>query len=72
MNRIDIHVKNVEEPPWMKSLKQFGLLLLSELGKRNWCVSVLLCDDAEYDLPVRFAGYYYGPAPGDHRRPRQA
>ena len=45
-NCIDISFKNIESPEWIGKIKFFCEKLLKHLGKENWEVSLLFCDDS--------------------------
>ena len=45
MNTVDIHVINIIEPVWLIFFQKFCEMVLKDLGKENWSVSVVLCDD---------------------------
>ena len=46
MNVVEIRAIKVDAPQPIAQLKAFCIKVLDELGKENWNVSVLLCDDA--------------------------
>ena len=45
MNLVEIRVIKVEVPPWIEELKEFCIDVLCDLGKGNWSISVVLCDN---------------------------
>jgi probable rRNA maturation factor len=46
MNRVEISAGEDPLPPWADAAKDFARQVLEKLGKDNWDVSVLFCDDA--------------------------
>lgn len=46
MNDVDISFEGMERPNWTDGLERFALAALERLGKENWDLSILLCDDA--------------------------
>ncbi|MDR0410612.1 MAG: rRNA maturation RNase YbeY [Treponema sp.] len=46
MNTVTITVESVPLPPWTHEIKAFIQRVLAILGKDNWDLSVLFCDDA--------------------------
>ncbi|MDR2070629.1 MAG: rRNA maturation RNase YbeY [Treponema sp.] len=46
MNRVDVHAEEVPLPGWAGALSGFALTVLDSLGKTNWDLSILLCNDA--------------------------
>jgi probable rRNA maturation factor len=46
MNRVDVHAEEVPLPVWAEKLSVFSLNVLDSLGKTNWDLSILLCNDA--------------------------
>ncbi|MDR0386869.1 MAG: rRNA maturation RNase YbeY [Treponema sp.] len=46
MNRVEVHAEEVPLPGWTDSLVAFALTVLDSLGKTNWDLSILLCNDA--------------------------
>jgi probable rRNA maturation factor len=45
MNRVEISVDGVEPPLWLENSTSFALAVLEKLGKTNWDLSVLLCNN---------------------------
>ena len=45
MNVVEIRVINVDNPIWLSELESFCLGVIKELGKDDWNVSVVICDD---------------------------
>jgi probable rRNA maturation factor len=57
MNRIDINASSLPMPPWKREARSFIGKVLDQLGKENWDLSVLLCDDPFIrDLNARYRG----------------
>ncbi|MDR2743358.1 MAG: rRNA maturation RNase YbeY [Treponema sp.] len=46
MNRVEVHAEEVPLPGWAPSLAAFALTVLDSLGKTDWDLSILLCNDA--------------------------
>ena len=46
LNSIEIRAINLGKPKWMRAFKRFGRMVLRELNKEDWTVSVLLCDNS--------------------------
>ncbi len=46
MNEVEISLEGVEDLPWIEALRAFALVALDALGKSNWDLSILFCDDA--------------------------
>jgi probable rRNA maturation factor len=46
MNRVEVHAEEVPLPAWANSLITFAITVLDSLGKTNWDLSMLLCNDA--------------------------
>ncbi|HRY73118.1 MAG TPA: rRNA maturation RNase YbeY [Spirochaetia bacterium] len=46
MNDVEISLEGVEEKPWIEEVSAFALAALERLGKDNWDLSLLFCDDA--------------------------
>ncbi|MDR0784332.1 MAG: rRNA maturation RNase YbeY [Treponema sp.] len=46
MNTVTINVESVPLPPWTDEIKDFVQRVLAILGKDNWDLSVLFCNDA--------------------------
>lgn len=46
MNAVEISVEGVDPPDWMEKAENFARIVLSELGKDGWELSILLCGDA--------------------------
>lgn len=46
MNDVEISLEGVEEKPWIDEVSAFALAALERLGKDNWDLSLLFCDDA--------------------------
>jgi probable rRNA maturation factor len=46
MNRVSIRAEEVPLPAWTPGLEQFCLAVLDAIGKTNWDLSLVLCDDA--------------------------
>jgi probable rRNA maturation factor len=46
MNRVDVHAEEVPLPGWAGTLTVFAREVLDSLGKTNWDLSILLCNDA--------------------------
>lgn len=46
MNAVEISVEGVGTPDWLDRARVFVLAALERLGKDNWDVSILVCDDA--------------------------
>ncbi|MBL8968711.1 MAG: rRNA maturation RNase YbeY [Spirochaetaceae bacterium] len=46
MNEVEISLEGVEDLPWIEALRGFALLALDALGKSDWDLSILFCDDA--------------------------
>jgi probable rRNA maturation factor len=45
MNRVEVHAEEVPLPDWTGTLVQYALNVLDSLGKDNWDLSILLCND---------------------------
>lgn len=45
MNLVEIRVINVDKPLWISELETFCLLVLADIGKRDWSISIVLCDN---------------------------
>ena len=45
MNRVDVSSVEPPLPAWTGALCDFSLKVLAEIGRDNWDLSVLLCDD---------------------------
>ena len=43
MNRVEITLEGVEEPPWLERVTPFAEAALEKLEKRNWDLSLLFC-----------------------------
>ena len=57
MNRVAVSTEGIPLPGWNKSLKKFAVKALREIGKDNWDLSILLCNDAVIaGLNSRFRG----------------
>ncbi|MDL2229675.1 rRNA maturation RNase YbeY [Treponema sp. OttesenSCG-928-L16] len=55
MNRVEVSVEGVPPPEWTDALKRFASKVLTLLGKHNWDLSLLLCDNtAIRSLNARF------------------
>jgi probable rRNA maturation factor len=46
MNAVEISVEGVGTPAWLDRARDFALAALERLGKENWDLSILICDDA--------------------------
>ncbi len=46
MNEVEISVEGIDTPAWIDRARGFALAVLERLGKENWELSLLLCDDA--------------------------
>jgi probable rRNA maturation factor len=46
MNRVEVNAGELPLPPWATAVHDYSLKVLGELGKDNWDLSVLLCNDA--------------------------
>ena len=46
LNLVEIRVINVDSPLWLESLESFCLKILDRMGKDNWSVSLVLCDNS--------------------------
>ncbi len=44
-NEVFYSIMGIEEPPWSQKAADFALSVLDRLEKRNWQVSLTLCDD---------------------------
>ena len=57
MNRVEVSAGEAPLPQWSKRLKIFALKVLARLGKDQWDLTVLLCNDETIsDLNSRFRG----------------
>jgi len=45
LNVVEIRAIKIDVPEWIEQLDDFCIAVLDDLGKKNWNVSVLLCDD---------------------------
>ena len=45
MNRVDFSAEELPHPPWEKAAHNFIQRVLSELGLKNWDLSVLFCNN---------------------------
>ena len=45
MNRVAVNAEEVPLPAWSESLGRYAIKALTELGRDNWDLSVLLCGD---------------------------
>lgn len=45
MNQVLIDVENIPEPAWLDKLEAYALAVLAHLGRDEWELSLLLCDD---------------------------
>lgn len=45
MNRINIDWRDMDEPPWLAGAEAFASHVLERIGKDNWVLSLLFCDD---------------------------
>lgn len=45
MNRISIDWRDMDEPSWLSRAESFTAKVLEHLGKDNWVISLLFCDD---------------------------
>lgn len=45
MNRISIDWRDMGEPPWLSGAETFSAKVLEHLGKDNWVLSLLFCED---------------------------
>lgn len=45
MNTVLIDVENIAQPPWLDQLETWVLHILDQLGRKEWEVSIILCDD---------------------------
>jgi probable rRNA maturation factor len=46
MNEVEISVEGVGTPDWIDRARSFALAVLERLGKGNWDLSLLVCDDS--------------------------
>jgi probable rRNA maturation factor len=46
MNQAAIHAGEIPPPPWAEMARAYALRVLEVLGKDNWELSVLFCNDA--------------------------
>jgi probable rRNA maturation factor len=46
MNRVEVNAGEVPLPAWADAVHDYSLKVLGELGKDNWDLSILLCNDA--------------------------
>ncbi|MDR1278781.1 MAG: rRNA maturation RNase YbeY [Treponema sp.] len=46
MNRVAVNAEEIPLPPWTDAVYRYALKVLEELGKNNWDLSVLFCNDA--------------------------
>lgn len=46
MNRVEVNAGEVPLPAWAEGVHRYSLKVLEALGKDNWDLSVLLCNDA--------------------------
>jgi probable rRNA maturation factor len=46
MNHVLIDCQGIDEPAWLARLEAFVQTVLHDLGRDDWEVSILLCDDA--------------------------
>ncbi|HTX72784.1 MAG TPA: rRNA maturation RNase YbeY [Rectinemataceae bacterium] len=46
MNAVELSVEGIDTPDWLDRARDFVLAVLEHLGKENWELSILLCDDA--------------------------
>jgi probable rRNA maturation factor len=55
MNRVEVSAEEVPLPSWADGSIRFALKALAELGRDNWDLSVLYCDDTFIkDLNARY------------------
>ncbi|MDR3247589.1 MAG: rRNA maturation RNase YbeY [Treponema sp.] len=45
MNRVEVNAEEVPLPPWAEASSRFALKTLEALGRDNWDLSVLYCND---------------------------
>jgi probable rRNA maturation factor len=45
MNRVEVNAGEVPLPAWADGVHDYSLKVLGELGKDNWDLSILLCND---------------------------
>ena len=46
MNAVEISVEGVGTPAWLERARDFALAVLERLGKGDWDLSILVCDDS--------------------------
>lgn len=46
MNAVYIQTEEIEEPLWLDAFEEYCLMVLKALGKDNWELSVLVCNDS--------------------------
>jgi len=46
MNAVEISVEGVGTPPWLEQARDYALAVMQRLGKENWDLSILICDDS--------------------------
>ena len=46
MNAVEISVEGVGTPAWLDRARDFALAILERLGKGDWDLSILVCDDS--------------------------
>ncbi|HET7838884.1 MAG TPA: rRNA maturation RNase YbeY [Rectinemataceae bacterium] len=46
MNEVEVSVEGIGTPPWLERARSYALAVLARLGKDNWELSLLLCDDS--------------------------
>jgi probable rRNA maturation factor len=46
MNRVAVHAEEIPLPPWTDAVYRYALKVLEKLGKDNWDLSILFCNDA--------------------------
>jgi probable rRNA maturation factor len=57
VNRVEIGAEGLEPPSWCGALEAFALKVLGAVGRDNWDLSVLLCDDETIKaLNTRYRG----------------
>ena len=60
MSKVDISVQGIAKPKWSKKLAGYCRKILKNMGKRNWEVSILLCDNRSMtELNGRYRGLSY-------------
>lgn len=45
MNRVEVSTEGLGELPWIGNLETFANIVLDKMNKKNWDISMLLCDD---------------------------